>query len=399
MGCEMTRASKLGIGASSEPAAGKPTISEASCDCAGQCSGGREAVRLSISTLALGLALAFVPNAARAEVDRSELVALLPLAGAARQTRALDAALGRIVAARGLKQVIGPNEVQARLGLRPPIQRTLTLAQDQITLSRRRELEMNREGSLAAAERALATLRSVEGELYRRDLALQAQLARAQAALLDPADPNLARGALRAVLQLDPGFHATMANLPPRTARLLAEVQGERLGLPAPTPVQLARIASELGVRQVLWCALRPAHGAASVRATVLLYDRRGGQLLQLSRDFPAPHGGKDGASSAPSTPDRADDALLGAVANLVENTLQHQRASVSTLLAARGHSEQQQSSQAATGRSWYRRWWVWGLAVGALGAGAAISAYALGSRTTPAPIIEGPFELLVRFR
>ena len=262
---------------------------------------------------------------------------ILPVVG--RLARELNPSLGRAVAERGLQAVLGPVEVEARLAADAEVSAALERAREAISLSRERELQMQRDSAVLAAGQAIARLAAVRARYHAPALAARALVTLGLALQLRPADDERTRRALRQALRVDPGYTPPPGQLAPRVTAMLEAERGASRPL-APEVKDLGWLATRLRLSRLVWL-----DAAGSGAVTVLVYDARTARVQRrVSGTVPA-------------------RGAVKAVATLVGQAL-----------GGPPPRQRQATTPGKTAaRPWYRRWWVWAAAGAAVAIGVGV--------------------------
>jgi hypothetical protein len=323
----------------------------------------RTSATASIVTLAVSAWLHAAPL--RADPLRA---GILPAAGDPTLAASLDRELGRAVAERGVRSVLGPTELAAQLGSAPGVASALQEAGALLDRSARSALYMKRGESVDLARQALRKLEGTLAIHHARVVLARAQSALARALLLKPADEAGARDAFRAAIAASPDFRGE--SLPPRAAQLLEEARREARVV-APAAEDLGKIATRARLGAVLWIAVRPAESSRVDLELICFFER-------------------EKASRAPLRKSGRIEDATSLAAELVARVLRPPAASapasrpLPATLPAPDPRPRPRPAPAAPSL-WYKKWWVWTIAGVVVGAGLGVG-LGLGLRSKGSP-------------
>jgi hypothetical protein len=321
-------------------------------------------VRLALLTVVASLGASALD--ARADGGRA---GILPLAGDPVLAARVDRELGRAVAERGVRGVLGPVELSAELGAAPGVQAALADAGALLDRSARAVLYMKRGEALDLARQALAKLEGTHARHHARALLGRAHAAVARALLLKPSDESGAREAFRLAVAADPGFAGEA--LAPRAAALLEAARREARAT-APAAEELSRVTTSARLEIVLWFAVRAV--GSQVELELVAYRPVAGELKRIVRSGRAEAATAIAAELVAGLLRRAPATAPGsAPASRVVVVLPPPVAPAPAPAPPRA-------------RPWYKTWWVWTIA-GVVLAGAGVGlGVGLGRSKGPPP-------------
>ncbi|MCC6747753.1 MAG: hypothetical protein IT371_08860 [Deltaproteobacteria bacterium] len=334
--------------------------------------------RASLARALLGVALAL---AAPARVLADGGAGILRVAAPARHAARLEVSLGRAVAEAGRPGVLAPAELSVRLGGAEGVAQAVEAAGQKVVHAEQAALRMDRAAAVASATQAVAQLRAVGASNHARHSLAQAHLALGQALLLYPPDPDGAKAAFGAAVELEPELAVDPDRMAPRAARLLEEARRAPRAPKPPRREELAELAQRSRLGTLVWVSVQP-RGPAEVEVQVAVYEHsRGAVAATLRRTMP-------------------EGTLLAGSAALVVQALGGALGGPPAPGLAAGAGGQGAPPPAAKRRSWYQHWWVWTVA-GVVVSGTAV-ALGVGLTTsrggTPTPPGPAGFDLHLHF-
>lgn len=294
--------------------------------------------------------LATLPRPAGAQTPT---VAILPVEGAPQHAAELDRSLGRAVAARGLRDALGPLELAARLRAEPTIKQALVQLADALSKARKAALFMRRRPAVSAARSAISAAQLAFTRYHQRQLLAESYEALAQALLLKPADESGAFEAFKLSVQADPAYAPPAGRMNPTTTRLLRQAQSSYVPTP-PAPTRLDALAKLLGVRRVVWLAI----GAQGSQGSLQLATHEvGGKGTHLRRALTSGKLTSEVAQQlvtllSPAKPASAPTRVV--VIEKQPTSLPTSQPTSRSLLPP--------PVAKAAGTPWYKKWWVWTL-------------------------------------
>ncbi len=270
--------------------------------------------------------------------------AILGVEGEPALAAPLDRELGRAVAERGVREVLGPPELQARLTASPGVAAALTAGRQLISEATKATLYMRRAEAVAAAKDAVSKLEAAHARHHARDLLARAHGARAVALLLKPADEEGARAAFREALAADPSWRP--ADLAPRASQLLEEAQKARRAS-APSVDELQAVSRAVGIDRLIW--VHASAGASLVELELVFFSAS--ERATASRRLQVPPG-----------------QVTARAAELIASVLAPGPTSLASLpssgpVVGRSPEPPRPQPPTTTARPWYKRWWVWAIA------------------------------------
>lgn len=286
----------------------------------------------------------------RPVLAQTPTVAILPVEGAPQHAAELDRSLGRAVAARGLRDALGPLELAARLRAEPTIKQALVQLADALSKAHKAALFMRRRPAVSAARSALGAAQSAFARYHQRQLLAESYEALAQALLLKPADESGALEAFKLSVQADPAYAPPAGRMNPTTTRLLRQAQSAYVPTP-PAPARLDALAKLLGVRRVVWLAI----GAQGSQGTLQLATHEvGGKGAHLRRALTSGKLTSEVAQQlvtllSPAKPTSAPTRVV---------VIEKQPAGLPSQPTSRSLLAPPVAK--AAGTPWYKKWWVW---------------------------------------
>lgn len=326
--------------------------------------------RRLLPTLTLALLTAW-PRPSQAQTPK---VALLPVEGAPEHAAELDRSLGRAVAARGLRDALGPLELAARLRAEPSVKQALVQLKDALSKARKAALFMRRRPAVSAARAAIVAAKQAFARYHQRQLLAEAHEALAQALLLKPADESGALDAFKASVQADPAYAPAAGRMNPTTTRLLRSARSTYAPSPPP-PARLDALAKLLGVRRVVWLAI----DAQGSRGTLQLSSHEvGGKGAHLRHTLTSGKLTGEVAQQLVALLSPAEPASAPTRVVVIEK----QPTSLPTSQRTSPALLPPSVAKANERNPWYKKWWVWTI-VGVAVAGG-VTAAVLATRSQP---------------
>jgi len=317
------------------------------------------------------LAIALFSSAARGEIKSG---GILPVAGTPSVAARLDQALGRTVAERGMRAVVGPLELRLRIASRPEIKKALAAAKKHIAAAKSASLYMKRKSAVNSARAAIAELERSAARFHSPALLGGAHGALALALMLDPADPKGALLALRRAVAVDSAYRPDTDRLDPAAATLLGRARKENK-VTAPASAALAQVASFADRKHLIW--ISALKKKTTVALEVLVYDAEAKAIRAHLRQ-----NAKDGPTLVDKVASLIAAALVGMktvsasqplATTLPEKIIGPQPGADDAgdrpaVTAAVGS----QITKKSVSRPWYKKWWIWTIA-GVVTASAAV--------------------------
>lgn len=309
------------------------------------------------------LLLLIIPRTSAAEPRAT--AGILPVEGDPAQAGELNRALGRAVAARGVKQVLGPLETRARITGARQTASGLSAAKKILTKAEQQLLHMKRGEAVRLSRQAVDQLQRDHALFADPALLARARGVLALALLLKPADEAGARQAFHAALEVSPGFRSDPDHTPPRASRLLEQARKLPRATTAPAPGRMAEMGRAVNAARLVWVLANKRQG--KVRLEVVVFNLDYGKVQAHLYGGATPEGLLEGATSLVIRGLKGGAGLASApAARRVPPASQPTSMALTRLASAPSPVK-----PAAASKPWYRKWWVWTIVgVAVVGAG-----------------------------